>query len=46
MASEAAERSRRIVEADDEYVVVRAVRESTWCAESFRGGCVNPSWPQ
>jgi predicted ester cyclase len=27
----------RVVIADDEYVVVRAVRESTWTAESFRG---------
>ena len=27
----------RVVIADDEYVVVRAVRESTWAAESFRG---------
>ena len=27
----------RVVIADDEYVVVRAVRESTWKAESFRG---------
>jgi predicted ester cyclase len=27
----------RVVIADDEYVVVRAVRESTWAGESFRG---------
>ena len=27
----------RVLVADDEYVVVRAVRESTWSAESFRG---------
>ncbi len=27
----------RVVIADDEYVVVRAIRESTWTAESFRG---------
>ena len=27
----------RVVIADDEYVVLRAVRESTWTAESFRG---------
>jgi hypothetical protein len=38
--------TNQIMVADDEYVVVCAVRESTWCAESFRGGCVNPSWPQ
>ena len=29
--------SDRVLVADDEYVVVRAVRESTWSAESFRG---------
>lgn len=29
--------TERVVIADDEYVVVRAVRESTWTAESFRG---------
>ena len=27
----------QVVIADDEYVVVRAVRESTWSADSFRG---------
>ena len=27
----------RVLVADDEYVVVRAERESTWSAESFRG---------
>jgi predicted ester cyclase len=27
----------RVIVADEEYVVVRAVRESTWSAESFRG---------
>ena len=27
----------QVVIADDEYVVVRAVRESTWLADSFRG---------
>ena len=29
--------SDRVLVADDEYVVVRAERESTWSAESFRG---------
>jgi hypothetical protein len=29
--------TERVVIADDEYVVVRAVRESTWTAEYFRG---------
>jgi predicted ester cyclase len=27
----------QVVIADDEYVVIRAVRESTWSADSFRG---------
>ena len=27
----------QVVIANDEYVVVRAVRESTWSADSFRG---------